>query len=354
MAARLLRLAAALAWSAQLPAVARAQQAATPEDDEYVVHVRQLPPAALQRQQAAGPGDADSAADGTASSPLSAIKATHDQLRGGDDRVAADGTAARPFHTIHEARDRIRQLRRQGPKEGLSFKVSIGAGTYPPLRLQAQDSGSPGRPVIYEADRTDGPAVVSAGVQVPKDAFQPWPGHHGIVKANLVSLNLDYGSMAPGGGNYGDCTGYAKASLVFSNVSMVLARWPNVDNSSGRYVWEKIRIGGANGFTVRDPPVVARMAKWGAEAEPLLSSYAQLDYSDGWAHFNVSASAAEVNVTITDPGATMRGGPTTPAVVASGAATGVWVIKITAPPGAYERPTLFCNGASSPFPPRVF
>ena len=69
------------------------------------------------------------------------------------------------------------------------------------------------------------------------------------------------------------------------------------------------------------------MAKWGAEAEPLLYSYAQLDYSDGWAHFNVSASSAEVNVTITDPGATMRGGPTndhTPAVVGSGAATGVW------------------------------
>ena len=156
--------------------------------------MRQLPPAALQRA--------------------------------GGDRVVADGSAARPFRTIHEARDRIRQLRRQGPMEGLSFKVSIGAGTYPPLRLQAQDSGSPGRPVVYEADRTDGPAVVSAGVQVPKDTFQPWPGHHGIVKANLSALNLDYGSMAPGGGNYGDCTGYAKASLVFSNVSKVLARWP--------------------------------------------------------------------------------------------------------------------------------
>ena len=313
----------ALAWSAQLPAVARV---ATPEDDEYVLHVRQLPPAALQR---AGGG-----------------------------RATADGSAARPFSTIHEARDRIRQLRRQGPKEGLSFKISIGAGTYPPLRLQAQDSGSPRRPVVYEADRTDGPAVVSAGVQVPKDAFQPWPGHHGVVKANLSSLNLDYGSMAPGGGNYGDCTGYTKASLVFSNVSMVLARWPNVDNASGRYVWEKIQIGGANGFTVRDPPVVARMAKWGAEAEPLLSSYAQLDYSDGWAHFNVSASAAEVNVTITDP-VTMRGHSgdkaVAPAAAGSGTATGVWVIKITAPPGAYERPTLFCNGASPPppLPPRV-
>eukprot|EP01052_Picozoa_sp_SAG31_P050122 SAG31_NODE_11299_length_1044_cov_1.184127_1_plen_169_part_10 len=31
---------------------------------------------------------------------------------------------------------------------------------------------------------------------------------------------------------------------------------------------------------------------------------------------------------------------------AGGAATGVWVIKITAPPGAWLRPTLICNGTA--------
>ena len=34
-------------------------------------------------------------------------------------------------------------------------------------------------------------------------------------------------------------------------------------------------------------------------------------------------------------------------VVTDGAATGVWVIKITAPPGAWSRPTVLCNGTAS-------
>ena len=40
--------------------------------------------------------------------------------------------------------------------------------------------------------------------------------------------------------------------------------------------------------------------------------------------------------------------PRTRAAVGSvgGAATGVWVIKITAPPGAWLRPTLICNGTA--------
>ena len=61
---------------------------------------------------------------------------------------------------------------------------------------------------------------------------------------------------------------------------MVLARWPNIDNTTGKYVWEKIQVGGANGFSVRDPAVVPRMTKWAAEAAPLLHSYATEDWSD--------------------------------------------------------------------------
>ena len=222
--------------------------------------------------------------------------------------AAADGSTSAPFPTIHAARDHLRTLRHEaGGASQRSYRVVIGAGTYAPLRLEAQDSGSPGRPVVYESDRSHGPAVVSAGVQVPKATFRPYAGHPGVLTADLSSLNVDYGSMAIGGGNYGDCTGYARAALVFSNTSMVLARWPNVNSTSGKYVWEKIKLASGKGFTVHDPAAVARMAKWGAEPEPWLHSYPQIDYADTWAHINVSASATEVNITVTDPVSLARG-----------------------------------------------
>ena len=142
--------------------------------------------------------------------------------------AAADGSVSSPFATIEAARDHLRVLRASGGGGGHQgrYRVMIGAGTYSPLELQAQDSGSPGLPVVYEADRAHGAAVVSGGVQVPKSAFEPWAGHPGVVKADLAALGLDYGSITAGGGCGGDCTGFAKAGLVFSNLSMVLARWP--------------------------------------------------------------------------------------------------------------------------------
>jgi hypothetical protein len=276
-----------------------------------------------------------------------------------------DGSAASPFPTVEAARDHLRALRAAGEGgDRTSYRVLIGSGTYAPLRLEPEDSGSPGHPVIYEADRSDGPVVISAGTQVPKDAFRQWSGHPGIVKADLSSLHLDFGSIAPGSGCGGDCTGFKKASLVFSNRSMVLARWPNIDGTTGKQVWEKIKIGGANGFSVKDPAAVARMAKWGSEAEQAwLHSYPLFAWEDSWDRFKVSASTTEVNVTIKDPypysQAIARSGVNDNA--SSGASTwdggggggvpvpttGVWVIKIgLTTPGGYPTPTVFCNGTA--------
>lgn len=192
--------------------------------------------------------------------------------------TATDGSAGSPFPTIEAARNHLRVLRAKSDGGQRRFKVVIGAGTYAPLELQAQDSGSPGRPIVYEADSSRGPVVVSAGIQVPKSAFTPWAGHPGIVKADLSALGVDYGSITAGGDCGGNCTGFAKAGLVFSNLSMVLARWPNVDNVTGKYVWEKVQIGGPNGFSVKDPAVVSRIAKWAAETEPWLHSYSKYDW----------------------------------------------------------------------------
>eukprot|EP01043_Picozoa_sp_COSAG02_P016263 COSAG02_NODE_712_length_18122_cov_6.792321_6_plen_228_part_00 len=174
--------------------------------------------------------------------------------------VAADGSPSAPFPTIEAARDHLRAVRANGALGNRRYRVVISAGTYPPLHLEKQDSGSPGRPIIYEADTSHGPVVVSGGIQVPKSAFQPWQGHPGVLKADLAQLGvIDYGSITAGGDCGGNCTGFAKAGLVFANRSMVLARWPNVDNVTGKYSWEMVKIGGSNGFSVNDPAVVARI-----------------------------------------------------------------------------------------------
>ena len=117
--------------------LATATATATRDVDEYVVHVR----------------------------------TTHASMA-----TAEDGSKIAPFKTIEAARDHLRTIRSASANgvERRRFRVSIGSGVYPPLVLGAEDSGTPGREVIYEAERSAGRhTVISGGVEIPKSAFQP-------------------------------------------------------------------------------------------------------------------------------------------------------------------------------------
>jgi len=117
--------------------LATATATATRDVDEYVVHVR----------------------------------TTHASMA-----TAEDGSKIAPFKTIEAARDHLRAVR-SSSANGVErrFRVSIGSGVYPPLVLGAQDSGTPGREVVYEAERSvaGGRTVISGGLEIPKSAFQP-------------------------------------------------------------------------------------------------------------------------------------------------------------------------------------
>ena len=69
--------------------------------------------------------------------------------------LLADGSRSSPFPSIEAARDHLRALRTSSSRH--RYRVVVGAGTYPPLQLGPQDSGTHGSPVIYEADRSEGP-----------------------------------------------------------------------------------------------------------------------------------------------------------------------------------------------------
>ena len=183
------------------------------------------------------------------------------------------------FPTIHAARDYLRKLRKTSVGDAAvvvrkhGATVTIGPGVYPALELLPEDSGTAEAPVIWQAAAYDGSTVVSGGVHVPASLFKPWASHPHILTANIAGFNLTFGTIKSipfPQGDYGNCTMFTKMGLNFQNTKALLARWPNVDNETGRYRWQHVESQPktTNSFTVTTPDLVARMVKWSAEPDP--------------------------------------------------------------------------------------
>jgi len=153
----------------------------------------------------------------------------------------------------------------------LSFKVSIGAGRYPPLSLQPEDSGTPSAPILYQG-RGDGTSVISGGIELPPSAFSPRPGHPNQLQADVSGLGLSYGNLSGGSCNLVPTRAGQphdpKVGLVFGTATQVRARWPDVNQSTQRYQWQFIETGGVGGFVVNSSSVAKRLLGWRAEADP--------------------------------------------------------------------------------------
>ena len=208
------------------------------------------------------------------------------------------------FSSLHAARDHLRSLRRRQGGLQSAVTVTVGAGVYPPLELLPSDSGTAAFPVTWQAAAHDGSAVISAGAAIPTTLFKPWSGHPGVLRADISSLGLNYGTMGEGGDTTGDCTSFARMGLNFRNASAVLARWPNVlpstdNHTPGRYVWQKIETAGNSSFSVNSSDAVVHMVKWSEECEPWIHWYTKWDWSDTWAKINVTTTAAGVSTVTT-------------------------------------------------------
>jgi len=148
----------------------------------------------------------------------------------GDD--AADGSEAKPFRTLERARDAVRTLKasRGGtlPKGGV--RISIGGGAYPwdqTLALTAEDSGTAGSPVVYQA-RPDEVPVLRGGVRITdwkpisdatlRERLDP------AVRDRVLEADL----KAAGVSDWGDATALRRRPELFVNgTPQTLARWPN-------------------------------------------------------------------------------------------------------------------------------
>jgi len=99
----------------------------------------------------------------------------------GDD--AGPGTRAHPFRTVERARDAVRAARAAS-----GAAVVLKAGTYrlaEPLRFGPEDSGSPGSPVVYRAEKP-GSVVLSGGRPITGWVKQP----NGLYRALAPKANF--------------------------------------------------------------------------------------------------------------------------------------------------------------------
>ena len=131
----------------------------------------------------------------------------------------------------------------------------------------------------------DDPTIFSGAKFIPNDAFSK---NGELLTVNLFEHNFtsdDIGTMMTGGG-VGDCQ-HNKTDVLFSDQMMTLARYPNIDDNT----WKFVNID--NGTTDSDPTsltilssmqpdLVARIKsnKWGSESDPWIHSYTAFDWTD--------------------------------------------------------------------------
>eukprot|EP00051_Salpingoeca_urceolata_P010906 m.134011 g.134011 ORF g.134011 m.134011 type:complete len:686 (-) comp16903_c0_seq2:1300-3357(-) len=183
------------------------------------------------------------------------------------------GTADKPFATITHARDVIRSL----PEPKGAVTVTIHAGVYgnanhaePVLALDAQDSGAPGAPIIYQA-APGANVLVSGGVQVATSLFKPYQGS--ILQADLSGLNISYGDLQAG--SLGQCASSRVAELFVDGKPALLARYPNIDATTGLWQWSSIAKAESTSFQYSG----TQPSRWVNETDAWLHGY----WTFGWA-----------------------------------------------------------------------
>ncbi len=154
------------------------------------------------------------------------------------------GTETKPFATLERARDALREMKRNGtlPKGGLT--VWLHGGDYirtKTLELTADDSGTPGAPLVWSACGNERARILGGRVIT---GFQPVTdesvrarlddmARDKVLVADLRAQGIqDYGTLKSRG--FARPAAPAQGELFFGGLPMTLARWPNTGN------WEHI------------------------------------------------------------------------------------------------------------------
>eukprot|EP00730_Choanoeca_flexa_P006890 TRINITY_DN12243_c3_g1_i2.p1 TRINITY_DN12243_c3_g1~~TRINITY_DN12243_c3_g1_i2.p1 ORF type:complete len:691 (+),score=157.02 TRINITY_DN12243_c3_g1_i2:1492-3564(+) len=199
------------------------------------------------------------------------------------------GTQSQPFKTPRRAQQEIRSAAGAFPEGGITVIVHDGhydlsAG---PLALNASDSGTPERSVVWRAADNAKPVFASGKVlqNTVLDVVKREDGT-AMVKIDLKAQGIiDYGRIVCNTG-LGQCpTAHiadaknGRMELFVNGASRVLARYPNVDLNSTYWQWDQIKTVNSSlvSFTYSDE----RMSRWANETDDLwLWGYWKFDWAD--------------------------------------------------------------------------
>jgi len=191
--------------------------------------------------------------------------------RGND---ANPGTAAQPFATLAAARAAVRALRgKELPPGGVT--VWVGDGLYlldHSFTLGAEDSGEPGRPIVWRAQpgqhpRLFGGARLDAAAFVPVTDAAVLAGLSPAARGHVVQLRL--GGRVAGPARYPDLFkgNGGMVQLLVDDAIQPLSRWPNAGYSTMASVVDSGMSPRPHGGTFHYRPEVApHAAAWAAAA----------------------------------------------------------------------------------------
>lgn len=215
------------------------------------------------------------------------------------------GTSSRPLATLAGARDRVRNLIAAGLPRG-GIEVRLGGGQYrlaQTFALRREDSGVPGRPVVYRAAPGQVPRVTGGSrlpapslVTAPEVLARLDPEVRGkVCEVDLKAAGLeDPGEVGPG---------QNRSTLYWNGAPLPLSRWPNQGY---------VRTGevlGTRKFDVWGMPGCYdgvfryegdRALRWRDEKEAWLYGYWFWDWADGYQRV-ARIDTAERVITLAEP-----------------------------------------------------
>lgn len=141
--------------------------------------------------------------------------------------------------------------------------------------------------------------VVSGGIVVPRERFQPWAQRSGVFVASLAGLNASNLGAMVSGNCVADCQ-HDKVGVSWGGEALTLARWPNRDED-GQWQWAHADVDpGAPptaAFTLNTSatPDASRVLRWAEEADAFLHGYFSADWCDGYARLaEVSRTSPDI------------------------------------------------------------
>lgn len=210
----------------------------------------------------------------------------------GDD--AASGAFERPLKTLAAAQRKVREIRRAGLPQG-GVAVCLRGGTYPvsgTLALTAEDSGEPGRPIVWRAWEDERP-VLDGGFAVPPLAVVtdakalarlPASAHGKVLSADLRSVGYNaFAPLAPYGFQIKGAD-QRYVDLYCDGKALALARQPN----DGWYEIGDVPKAGGRTFRAKDVP---DLSPWTKEREPELMALGYWKFF--WADETVEVDAVD-------------------------------------------------------------